>query len=250
MTVAPPRLAYIFDIDGTCSDHSHRLHLIHADREGGKDWPSFHAGCLLDTPIEAMCALARTLREHTPWQAVFFITGRMEAQRAVTTQWLRSHVYPGAYHSFPQESQWQHCYLNMRPQDDFRPAPEMKAEILDRILADGRYKPVMAFEDDPKVCEMWHARGLTVAQIGRYQGVAANPKDVYASQLLTPDKTVVIKNPRREDDLDGGVTARMVMAAEAAGHGPTGRAVADKIAAERDGEQDPPDIVETLWDKQ
>jgi hypothetical protein len=172
--------AYIFDIDGTIADHTHRLHFIHAARDGGKDWDSFHDRCHLDPPIAATCKLALAILTSGVLARVLFVTGRMEYQRPKTQAWLRQHVgwswADQAYLDLAalERGEGYGAWLLMRPDGDHREDTIVKEEILDRVLATG-VTPIMAFEDRPRVCDMWRRRGLVVAKIGEWQEVNQSP---------------------------------------------------------------------------
>jgi hypothetical protein len=187
---------YLFDIDGTCADHSHRLPLISADREGGKDWATFHDLCDTDPPIEAMCNLAfRLILANAP---VIFLTGRMEFQRQKTQEWLALHVHYGIPSMYLGFEYFEGCdpehqpkgafpWLLMRAEGDFREDTFVKGEWLDRIelyftkkMPD--YNVAMAFEDRPRICELWRQRGLVVAQIGDWtEAQQAPPAEAWGS---------------------------------------------------------------------
>ncbi len=51
----------------------------------------------------------------------------------------------------------------MRPEKDYRDDGTIKAELLDKILADG-WEPWLVVEDRQRVVDMWRARGLTCLQ--------------------------------------------------------------------------------------
>lgn len=78
---------YIFDIDGTLADCSHRLHHIQTHP---KDWPAFFAGCINDAPIHHVVRLAKTLGET---HEIIFVSGRSDECRAATETWLETHVF-------------------------------------------------------------------------------------------------------------------------------------------------------------
>lgn len=138
---------YLFDIDGTIADLSHRLHHIQSDP---KNWPAFFAGCHADKPIQHILDLALMVSEHAE---IIFVSGRSSECRHATQDWLRAH-YLGA--STPR--------LYMREAGDNRPDDQVKGELLDQILAEG-YRPVMVFEDRNQVVKMWRARGIPCAQV-------------------------------------------------------------------------------------
>lgn len=182
---------YIFDIDGTLADHSGRLPHIANARDLPKDqrdaaWARFHEECHLDPPIEATCKLARTLHfAHAP---IIFLTGRMDEQRSKTTRWLVEHTgipywggpmgpYQGFDHFEGAMTPWQpnggFPWLLMRPNGDRREDTIVKGEWLTRVEAYiasrmPEFVVSMAFEDRPRICELWEKRGLTVAKIGNF----------------------------------------------------------------------------------
>ena len=65
--------AYIFDIDGTLMDCSHRLHHIQKDP---KDWRAFFAACAQDKPISHMVRLAINLFDAD--QHIVYVSGRSD----------------------------------------------------------------------------------------------------------------------------------------------------------------------------
>lgn len=135
---------FVFDIDGTLADLSHRLHLIQKEP---KDWDAFFDACAADAPIHHMIQLCRTVMS---WHQVVFVSGRAERCRSATEVWLGGFGILGL--------------LYMRPDGDHRPDHVLKAELLDRMLADG-LKPVMAFDDRNQVVKMWRERGIPCAQV-------------------------------------------------------------------------------------
>lgn len=180
--INPEVAVYLFDIDGTCADHSARLPLIdRALPREERNWDKFHEDIHLDPPITAVCRLAKTL--HFAPAPLIFLTGRMENQREKTTRWLVDHTdipywgttygpYQGFEHDYNMwKPKGRFPWLLMRPQGDSRDDTVVKGEWLDRIQAYFAakmpgYAVTMAFEDRPHICALWQSRGLTVAKIG------------------------------------------------------------------------------------
>lgn len=137
---------YIFDIDGTLADCTHRLCHI---QKTPKDWDAFFAACDDDRAIIHMVELAKTLFDADKY--IVLVSGRSDQCRKDTKSWLAKHGLP----SFP---------LYMRKAGDHRPDDIVKGELLDQILADG-YMPIMAFDDRSRVVKMWRERGIPCAQV-------------------------------------------------------------------------------------
>ncbi len=140
------RTCYLFDIDGTLADLSHRLHHIQKDP---KDWDAFFSACPDDAPIEPICELARALSSAAP---IILVSGRSERVRMQTDFWIKV------------RAQVLFSALYMRRDGDHRPDNEVKSDLLDQILADG-YRPIMAFEDRTSVVRFWRSRGIPCAQV-------------------------------------------------------------------------------------
>lgn len=156
-------MIYIFDIDGTLADISHRLHFIGAQGGGwtpsddfSKDWDSFYKACVDDKPIFETITVARALAAagHT----ILYSTGRSFAIHTETFTWLAKYRLPNSQ------------ALYMRPENDHREDSVVKSEILDVIFSAygaglGGYGGV--FEDRQQCVDMYRARGLRVFQVAK-----------------------------------------------------------------------------------
>ena len=142
---------YIFDIDGTLADLTHRLHHV---KTRPKNWPAFHAGCGDDAPFPHMQNLISRLWLTTD---IVFMSGRNEANRKVTTDWLIKHGFAG-----PSLNPTIRLY--MRADDDYRNDDIIKLELLQKLRDDG-WEPVMAFDDRDRVVKMWRDNGIPCAQV-------------------------------------------------------------------------------------
>lgn len=138
---------YIFDIDGTLSDCSHRLHHI---QRHPKDWDSFFSECIDDAPHDHIINLANDLWLRSEY-AVVFVSGRSDQCRSQTEEWLLNHGLP----SGP---------LYMRKAGDHRNDDAVKLELLAELRADG-FDPIMAFDDRNRVVKAWRAAGVPCAQV-------------------------------------------------------------------------------------
>lgn len=117
---------YLFDIDGTLADITHRLHHI---QDQPKNWEAFFAACSRDEPIPHICSLARTLSAYAP---IVLVSGRSDKVRTETDYWIKvsAQLFAAA--------------LYMRKDGDHRPDHEVKGELLDQLMDDG-WKPTLCF---------------------------------------------------------------------------------------------------------
>lgn len=130
---------YVFDLDGTLADCTHRLHYL--DR---KDWRAFFAACGDDVPIEHTLGILRALRVCR--QRVEIWSGRSDEVRAETEEWLdRQAVNP-------------EILTRMRVAGDHRPDKVVKREFL---IDCGDERPTLIFEDRKRVVDMWRGEGIS-----------------------------------------------------------------------------------------
>lgn len=136
---------YLFDLDGTIADLSHRLPHIQKDP---KDWDAFYAACGNDPPIPHIINLVHELAHH---RAIVLVSGRSDRVRELTETWLKEHgvVYNALY---------------MRPDGDIRDDFYVKKILLKHIIFDG-WNPLMAFDDRDQVVKMWRGEGIPCAQV-------------------------------------------------------------------------------------
>jgi hypothetical protein len=138
---------YIFDIDGTLADNSHRTHHL---TKTPKDWNAYHVNVEFDTVILHVRTLLRHLNNHA---SIVFCSGRHDGQRDLTEKWILQHTDVTA-----------RGYLYMRKEGDHRPDHIIKLELLAQIRADG-FDPIMAFDDRNSVVKMWRDAGVPCAQV-------------------------------------------------------------------------------------
>jgi HAD superfamily, subfamily IIIB (Acid phosphatase) len=108
---------FIFDLDDTLADNTHRMHLMRAGQ-----WDDYFAACPHDPPIVAVveCAIALHVRGFP----IVVISGRSESVREETEAWLMKYVCVT-----------ERVYL--RAQGDFRKNSEVKLEALADLRAVG-----------------------------------------------------------------------------------------------------------------
>lgn len=181
--------AIIFDVDNTLALTGARIEHL---RKPQKDWVSFFADQHLDEPHQAVIDVARAVALCPEPMAVLVVTARAEEHRLVTQTWLQKHHVP-----------YQKLY--MRPQDDFRKGADVKEMILQNIIDEG-YEPIMCFEDQADIAEMFRSYGLTVAQVQPDQPAPRTEK--FAGQQLlhmmvgpsgAGKSTYIFKNYRAAD---------------------------------------------------
>ncbi len=146
-------MIFLFDLDGTLCDLTHRLHFIESSP---KDWDSFYKACVDDKPIFETITVARALASagHT----LLYSTGRSFAVRTETLNWLQKFRLPN------------YKALYMRPDGDHREDYVVKGEILDNIINDYSLRLGDCggvFEDRQSVVDMYRARGLRVFQVAK-----------------------------------------------------------------------------------
>lgn len=145
----PVRKCFIFDLDGTLCDITHRLH--HIQDHSPKRWDEFYAACVDDKPIDAVLLVAQALMR--AGERVLFVSGRSDAVVSETLRWLVDHGINVA-----------RTQLYMRKAGDHRPDHVVKGEMLDAIIEEG-WQPAMAFDDRAQVVKMWRERGVLCAQV-------------------------------------------------------------------------------------
>ena len=137
---------WIFDVDGTLSDPTHRKHWIASKP---RNWNAWNAGMSLDKPqldVIAFMSVARSMG-----LSVVISTGREETHRDVTDRWFRN--YGIGYQA-----------MYMRKTKDYRDDSIVKKEMLDLMRKEG-YNPVLVFDDRDRVVKMWREKGLRCFQV-------------------------------------------------------------------------------------
>jgi hypothetical protein len=131
----------IVDIDGTLADMGKGL----PGRRGPYDWNRVGE----DDPIGPIVELVQDLRH--AGHHVVFMSGRDEACREATEEWLAKHVGVAGP-------------LHMRPANDMRRDSIVKRELFEQHLA-GRFAVRYVIDDRATVVRMWRALGLTVLAV-------------------------------------------------------------------------------------
>jgi uncharacterized HAD superfamily protein len=140
---------YIFDIDDTLSNSSHRANWISKDNPN-RNWGTYYKLLVDDEPIAPVVKTLQSLYECG--HRVILCTGRPEEYRNLTVHWLEKHNVPA-----------HDLFMRQRSETGLRNA-QAKRVMINRIKESG-YNPVAVFEDNPLSVEMWKSCGLVVLQI-------------------------------------------------------------------------------------
>lgn len=140
---------YVFDIDGTLADATHRLH--HILGKEVKDWDAWDAETHKDDPIIPVITIVQALWDQG--YEIMLLTGRNERVREPTEQWLSDHNIH--YH-----------HLIMRPHGDHRDDTIVKLEKLYDFLEKYPEKSVQTiFEDRRRLVVALREAGFHVCQV-------------------------------------------------------------------------------------
>lgn len=144
------RLVYVFDLDGTICNTSHRKQYVQTKP---KNWDAWNAGLALDKPnIQVVNVLHALFRSGF---GILLVSGRSEDYRQETLDWLKKHNV-----TFDQ--------LYMRKSKDLRADDIIKGEIADTIMQTNKILGV--FDDRKRVVDMWIERGVFVFDVGQGAG--------------------------------------------------------------------------------
>lgn len=146
---------YIFDLDGTLADISHRLHFIRRPKGEHPDWDGFFAACAEDKPlwpaISTLHALLKSGSDVRIW------TGRSAVVMNETVAWLQRVI--------GDEFDPDELELCMRLDGDRRPDWALKKGWLESLPEFDRRRLVAVFEDRDSVVRMWRESGVTCYQV-------------------------------------------------------------------------------------
>lgn len=116
-------MIYIFDLEGTLSDHRHRQHCL-------PNYDEYHARFKDDSVIEANRILYNSCRKQNAM--VVILTGKPEKYRAEVETWMDKN-----------NLKWDE--IIMRPDGDKRSSPTLKRQVIASIYWPD--SPVMVFDD-------------------------------------------------------------------------------------------------------
>lgn len=147
---------FIFDLDGTLADISHRLHFI---QRTPKDWRSFFAACFKDKPIQPTLEVCHTL--YRGGADVWIWTGRSDEVYQETVNWLFQN---GVYHA-RCNPKIEPRALKMRKAGDHSPDTHLKRSWLYSMTPEDRVRLSGIYEDRASVVQMWRSLGVQCFQV-------------------------------------------------------------------------------------
>ena len=137
--------AVVFDMDGVLSDASRRQHYL--DRPF-RDWEAFFQACGDD---DLIAEVARLLDVLDPDLRVLLLTARPQRVRDQTLAWLQRYGL-----------RWD--LLVMRDWDDYGSSRSYKQRVVGEFRDYG-FELRLAFEDDRRNVDMFHAEGVPCVYI-------------------------------------------------------------------------------------
>lgn len=186
---------YIFDLDGTLADLTHRRHFVHlqpgsrvtVDNRPGvcigvtPSATPLHYNVMLDDTLESAHYDARSVKFKPDWDAfhaacvddkpiqpviellqlihrkndVWIWSGRMETVRSQTVRWIEDHT----------NIFWDQNHIKMRPAGDYTVDHKLKESWLHALSPEDRARLVMVFDDRNQVVDMWRRNGVVCAQV-------------------------------------------------------------------------------------
>lgn len=149
----------VCDLDGTLCDSTHREHLIQSS------WEEFHEACVGDKPIPQthwFLQMVTGWGEGLDRDSLIFLTGRNEAHRAATVNWLFEQC------AFSEGDDYE--ALLMRPENDYSKDVDLKPSMLEAWLAGCEpnvyaKEDILILEDRDKVVVNWRNLGYTCWQV-------------------------------------------------------------------------------------
>lgn len=134
----------ICDVDDTVASAFWREDLI------GNGWDEYHSQLHLDKPIEPVLEMLRALERCN--YVIVGCTARPEKWRKLTMEWMIKHDVP------------MHTLL-MRPEGDFRPARELKVDLVKDYFKTNLDTVSLVLDDREDVVEAFRALGITALRV-------------------------------------------------------------------------------------
>ena len=140
----------VIDLDGTLNNCVHRQH--HATNG---EWDEFHSTLNEDAPYNDVMWFVKLMYEDGI--EVIAVTGRNEAYRNQTCEWLSKHKLFGCVDT-----------ILMRPENDYTPDHHLKPILLENYIGSKGVvlaEVMVVLDDRDKVVEAWRNYGLPCWQV-------------------------------------------------------------------------------------
>jgi len=152
------RSIYVFDMDGTICDSTHRHHYLQSvdadgnivPRRGGKDWDSFFTAQKDDVLYPPIAGIMEALLSNL--KIVIVLTARPESQRSESVRWLKEWSVP--YHA-----------LFMRPEGNRTDDNDLKPKQLHTYLGTHVSRVATIFEDRRRIVHALRHHGFHVCHV-------------------------------------------------------------------------------------
>ncbi len=133
---------YLFDIDWTIADWTHRQHYVEHENQRDKNRPKYFSLMGKDTPISATIDILNSLKLFSPFNKIIILTWRPNTYYDETKKWL-------------DENQITYDHILMRKSWDSRRDDIIKEDIYNRCLKKEKQHIIWVFDDRKQVKEMW-----------------------------------------------------------------------------------------------
>lgn len=143
--MAKKELAIIVDLDGTLCDVDHRVHHVQGKN---KNWKAFNE-LMVHDELNHWCFELMAAMSDRGYK-ILFVTGRGEANRTSTENWLTKHKVA-----------YEHLY--MRALIDHREDSDVKEEIYTNLI-EQKYQILFVVDDRKSVVERWRKLELICLQ--------------------------------------------------------------------------------------
>jgi uncharacterized HAD superfamily protein len=145
------RNCFVFDLDGTICNVSHRRQYVATKP---RNWDAWNKGLTNDVPVVAVQKVFQALRNDQEVDLII-VSGRSDDYKEQTIKWLTDNEI------FYDE-------IYMRKYKDHRDDSVVKNEIADEIQKTHHILGV--FDDRQRVVNMWVQRGIWVFDVGQGKG--------------------------------------------------------------------------------
>lgn len=143
---------YIFDIDGTLADNSHRKIFL---KGPNPNWKNFELACVNDMPV---WSVIQTLRQLRKTSEIWIWSGRGECIRNQTLDWLMNNQVIDCrnYRFFYRNEN----RFRLRADGDYRTNYQIKDSWIADLHESEKRRIVAAFDDQVLVAQVYRKHGI------------------------------------------------------------------------------------------